>query len=133
MAENFKALLPAQAAAGATAVTTIGIVSTTTGTDNVLSRVVLTPPNGYSTSTHHATNNVTFNINRVRAAASTPVAVLTTTTVDLVAETPVAVPLTGTAAQLSSLQQDDMFECQMVQNASGVTVGANILCEVELS
>jgi hypothetical protein len=133
MAESFKALLPAQTAGGATSVTEIGLVSTTTGTDNTVSRIELVPPAVYTTSTADATNNVTFNVRRNRGGTNVTLGSFTTTATSLVAETPVNVPITGTQANTTSLQQDDLIECQMVQNGTGVAVGANVLCEIEIS
>ena len=96
--------------------------------------MALIAPSGYWTVTHHATNNVTFNVQRVRAAG-TPVVLgsFTTAATDIVAETVISVPLTGTTAQLGDHQRDDNYECQMVQNASGVAVGAGLRVQAELS
>jgi hypothetical protein len=134
MAQTLKAILPAQTAAGATSVTEAGLETALDDDNFQVNRVELFAPSGYSTVTHHATNNVTFNVQRVRAAG-TPVvlASFTGTATDLVAETAVPVPLTGTAAQLADHQRDDNYEVQMVQNASGVAVGAGLIIQIELS
>jgi hypothetical protein len=127
----YTAALPAQTAAGATSVTLIGTQEVQDGSGVGVSRVVLTPPVGYTTVTGVATNNVTFNVRQLRAGVSQGTFATLTLNVgsNLVAEVPLVVPVTGTP----QLQQDDVIDVQMVQNGAGIAVGAGVLAEVDVS
>ncbi len=122
--------LPSQAAAGATSTTVIGTAEATDDLSNELSAVVLTPPAGFTTVTGVATNNVTFNVRQLRAGTplGTVASVTLATGTNLVAETPLEVPITTPFA----VEAGDVFDVQMVQNGTGLAVGAGVLAQVEL-
>jgi hypothetical protein len=123
--------LPAQTAAGATSVTLVDAYELADSTGSGVSRVVIVPPPGYATVTGVATNNVTFNVRQLRAG--TPVGTFASLVLavgsNLVAETPIAVPITGAPVLL----QDDVIDVQMVQNAAGIAVGAGLVVEVDIN
>ena len=123
--------LPAQTAGGGTSTTYVGTFETADASGLGVTRVVITPPAGYSTVTGVATNNATFNVRQLRAgSAVTTFASLTLNSgTNLVAETPVSVPITGQP----SLQADDEFDVQMVQNGTGLAVGAGLFVSVEVN
>ena len=122
--------LPAQAAAGATSTTVIGTTEATDDTSNVLSGVTLTPPAGFTTVTGVATNNVTFNVRQLRSGAvlGTVASVTLNAGTNLVAETPLTVPVTNPVA----VESGDVFDVQMVQNGTGLAVGAGVAVQVDL-
>jgi hypothetical protein len=123
--------LPAQTAAGATSITVVGTVLPQDGQGSGVSGVLLTPPAAYTTVTGVATNNATFNVRQVRAAASLGV-IATVTLVsgtNLVAETPLTVPITASFA----VQSGDIFDVQMVQNGTGLAVNIGVLAEVAVN
>ena len=123
--------LPAQTAGGGTSITYIGTVETTNDNGNNLVAVVLTPPNGYSTVTGVATNNVTFNVRHLRAGSNLGTVASITLTVgnNLVAEVPLNVPLTSPLL----VQRNDVFDIQMVQNGSGLAVGVGVSASVQVN
>lgn len=123
--------LPAQSAAGADANVVVGTVEASDAQGFGVSRVVITPPSGYSTVTGIATNNVTFNVRQVRAG--TLVATFATVTLNvgtnLVAEVPISVPVTAPPA----LAQDDVIDVVMHQNGTGIAVGAGLFVAVDVN
>jgi hypothetical protein len=123
--------LPSQSAAGGTSTTLVGTVETTDDAGTNLTGVTLTPPAGFSTVTGVVTNNVTFNVRQLRAGAAlgTVASVTLASGTNLVAETPLTVPVTAPLA----IQAGDVFDVQMVQNASGLAVGAGVLCQVDVN
>ncbi len=125
------AVLPAQTAGGALSTTFAGLVETTDDTGNTITGVTLVAPAGYTTVTGVATNNVTFNVRVLRAGTSLgTVASLTLASgTNLVAETPVTVPITGSIAT----QRGDVLDVQMQQNGTGLAVAAGVICQVELN
>jgi hypothetical protein len=129
MADHLEAVLPAQSAGGATSVTLVGEVSATGGTDNFVQRVSVTSP---SAVTGAATNNATINVRQLRAGSV--VQTIATITLgngtNLGAETPVAVPITGTP---STLQAGDTVDCQLVQNGTGLALPAGIEVNVDIA
>lgn len=120
--------LPAQTAGAADVTTLLGTVEPTDGSGLGVTRVEISPPAGYVTVTGVATNNVTFTVRQLRAGAFvTNVAVLTLGAgTNLVAETPVNVPVTGTP----TLQQDDVLDVLMHQNGTGLSVGAGLFVDL---
>lgn len=128
---KYSQALPAQTAAGATSTTYLGTVETTADAGDTLVAVQLTAPAGYSTVTGVATNNVTFNVRQLRAGASLgTVASLTLAAgTNLVAETPVNVPITTPLV----IKRSDVFDVQMVQNGTGLAVGAGLFAQVEIN
>ena len=124
--------LPAQTAGGATSTTFISTVEMSDAQGLGVTRVIITPPPGYTTVTGVATNNVTFNVRHLRAASADSTAVASVTLnsgTNLVAETPLVVPITATPV----LAQDDVFDVQMVQNGSGLAVGAGLFVTVDVN
>lgn len=123
--------LPAQSAAGATSTTLVGAVDTTDDQGNSLAVVELVPPAGFTTVTGVATNNVTFNVRQLRAGSSlgTVASVTLASGTNLLAETPLNVPITGAKA----IQHGDVFDVQMVQNGTGLAVGAGVVAQVEVN
>jgi hypothetical protein len=128
---HYTQALPAQTAGGATSTTFIGTVETTDDDGSTLVAVNLTPPAGYTTVTGVATNNVTFNVRQLRAGSSlgTVASVQLVSGKNLVAETPLNVPLTTPLAVL----RGDVFDIQMVQNGTGLAVGAGVFAQVEVN
>lgn len=123
--------LPAQSAAGATSTTMVGTVDTTDDVSNKVAAVYLTPPAGFTTVTGVATNNVTFNVRQLRAGSSlgTVASVTLAAGTNLVAETPLSAPVTNPLA----VESGDVFDVQMVQNGTGLAVGAGVVAQVELN
>lgn len=123
--------LPAQTAGGGDSTTEVSTVELTDSSGLGVSRIVISPPPGYSTVTGVATNNVTFTVRQVRAG--TPVVTIGTLTLNsgtnLVAETPVAVPVSAQPA----LQPDDVIDVVMHQNGTGLAVGAGLFVIVDVS
>lgn len=135
---SYKAALPAQTAGGATATTVIGAHSVTQYTSGgTVTRVVVTPPAGYTTVTGVATNNYTLTIRQLRAGSVVTASVATLTAVvgvNFVAETPVVIPLVTSAAAPSTFAQlDDVFDAQLVQNGAGLAVGAGLVVSVDVN
>lgn len=131
MAQVLQAALPAQSAAGATSVTQLGQVSNVSGTDNYALGCSVSSP---SAVTGVATNNATINFRVIRAgtAAFTLATITLGSGTNLAAETPLAVPITATVAQQSSLTDGDVIDVQLVQNASGLALPAGIVATVEI-
>lgn len=123
--------LPAQAAAGADATTVIGTFEVSDATGQGVSRVVVTPPPGFATVTGVATNNVTLNVRQLRAGAvqATFASVTLNVGTNLVAETPLAVPVSAQPV----LAQDDVFDAVLHQNGTGIAVGAGLIVEVDVN
>lgn len=124
--------LPAQAAAGATATTIVETFELSDSSGVGVTRVEVTPPPGYTTVTGTAApNNATLNVRQLRAGAvvSTFASVTFAVGTNLVAETALVVPVTGSP----NLQQDDVIDCQLVQNGTGLAIGAGLMVEVDVT
>jgi hypothetical protein len=123
--------LPAQTAAGADSTTYIGTVEPSDASGYGVSSVVITPPPGYSTVTGVATNNATFNVRQVRAGSSvgTFASLTLNSGTNLVAESPVVVPVTAPP----TLQSGDVFDVVMHQNGTGLAVGAGLFVTVDVN
>ena len=128
---HYTQALPAQTAGGALSTTDVATVEATDDTGAVLVAVDLTAPGGFTTVTGVATNNVTFNVRQLRAGASlgTVASVTLAAGTNLVAETPLNVPITNGLA----VQRGDVFDVQMQQNGTGLAVGAGVLAQVEIN
>lgn len=128
---HYTQALPAQTAGGATSTSYVGTVETTADDGSNLVAVNLTAPAGFSTVTGVATNNVTFNVRQLRAGASlgTVASVQLVVGTNLVAETPLNVPVTAPLA----VRRGDVFDVQMVQNGTGLAVGAGVFAQVEIN
>lgn len=131
MSQVLKNNLPAQAAAGATSVTPLGEVSNVSGTDNYALGCSVVAP---SLVTGAATNNATINVRVIRggSAAFTLASLTLGNGTNLPAEVAVAVPVTATVAQQSSLVDGDVIDVQLVQNGTGLALPAGIVCQVEI-
>ncbi len=128
---HYTQALPAQTAAGATSTTYVGTVETTNGDVTNVVTVTLTAPAGFTTVTGVATNNVTFNVRQLRAGVSlgTVASVQLVAGTNLVAETPINVPMTAPLA----VRGYDVFDVQMVQNGTGLAVGAGVSAQVQIN
>lgn len=122
--------LPAQTAGGGTSTTYIGTAEIQDASSLQVQSVTVTAPAGYTTVTGAATNNYTINVRQMRANASVgTIATLTGASgVNLVAETPVNIPITASYA----VQPNDTFDVQLVQNASGLAINVGLIVEVDL-
>jgi len=126
---DYEIALPAQAAAGADLATAIGSFENQDGSGSGVSRVEVVPPAGYATVTGVATNNATINVRQLRAGAvvSTFASLVLGPGTNLVAETPVNVPITNPSV---SLAQDDVLDVVLHQNGTGLAIGAGLIAEV---
>ena len=127
--EVLEAVLPAQAAAGATSVTIVGDVPSSFSQPSYSAgKLSLTAP---SLVTGVTTNTATVNFRQLRAGAA--VATIGTLAlingVNLAAETEVNVPVTGSP----SLLDGDVIDVQLVQGGTGLTLPAGIVAKVELT
>lgn len=129
---SYKATLPAQTAGGATSTTVIGAHAASGVSGGNLARVVVVPPAGYTTVTGVATDNFTLTVRQLRAGVVVTASVASLTAVsgvNFVAETPVVVPLVGSAfARL-----DDVFDAQLVQNGAGLAVNIGLIVSVDIN
>lgn len=124
--------LPAQALAGADAVTVVETFELSDASGLGVSRVEVTPPAGYVTVAGTAApNNAQINVRQLRAGAvvSMFASLVLAPGVSLVAETPVVIPVTGSP----NLQQDDVIDVVLHQNGTGLAVGAGLLVEVDVT
>ncbi len=123
--------LPSQTAGGATSTTYVGTVETTNDQGDTLVAVNLTAPAGFTTVTGAADDNATFNVRHLRAGVSlgTVATVTLDEGTDLVAEKPLNVPVTAPKA----VRRGDVFDVQMVQNGTGLAVGAGVFAQVEIN
>lgn len=126
-----QATLPAQSAAGGTSTTMLGVYQLSTSETDTIREVTLTPPAGYTTITGVATNNVTFNFRQVRAGTALQTFASVTLSVgnNLVAETPLNVPVTANPV----FQANDVIDCQMVQNGTGLAVVIGVAAAVTIN
>jgi hypothetical protein len=131
MIYDSQAAFSAQTAGGATQIVQLGTVELSDGEGVGVSRAVVTPPAGFTTVTGVATNNWTLNLRQFRAGSNlgTFATVTGIAGVNLVAETALVVPITGTP----TFQQDDVLDAQLVQNGTGLAIGAGLAVEVDLS
>lgn len=123
--------LPAQAAAGADVNVLVATVESSDASGWGVSRVVVTPPAGFTTVTGQATNNATINVRQLRGGAvqSTFASLTLNAGTNLVAETPVQIPVTSQP----TLQQDDVIDAVLHQNGTGLAVGAGLVVEVDIN
>jgi hypothetical protein len=93
-------------------------------------RCLLVPPPGFATVTGVVTNNATISFRQVRAGAviATPASVTLAVGTNLVAETPLVVPLVAPAA----FRPDDLVDIVMHQNGTGLAIGAGVVAELEI-
>lgn len=121
----------AQSAAGADINVLLGVVEPQDGQGNGVDRVVVTPPSGFATVTGIATNNATINVRQLRAGSSVGTFASLTLNVgtNLVAETPVAVPVTASPTLLAG----DVLDAVLHQNGTGLAVGAGLIVQVTVN
>jgi len=124
--------LPAQAAAGATSTTYLATYDLSEGQGTSIASMRISPPAGYTTVTGTvAPNNAQFNFRQMRAnvlvvaIGSLVLAVGT----NLVAETPVLVPITTQPI----LQPGDTIDVQMVQNGTGLVINVGLFVEIDFA
>lgn len=125
--------LPAQALAGADATTVIGAYEFADGSGSGVNRVVVVPPAGFATVTGTAApNNAQVNFRQLRGGAvvATYASLVLAVGTNLVAETPVNVPITNPAVALAA---DDVLDVVLHQNGTGLAIGAGLLVEVEIN
>ena len=124
--------LPAQTAAAADVAAFGDVFEFTDGSGVGASRVEVVAPAGYVTVTGTAApNNATINVRQLRAGAvvSTFASLTLAAGVNLVAETPVNIPITGTP----TFQQDDVIDVVLHQNGTGLAVGAGLYVIVDVA
>lgn len=124
--------LPAQIAAAADSVTLADTFELSDASGVGVSRVVVVPSAGYVTVTGTAgPNNATINVRQLRAGAvvSTFASLTLAVGTNLVAETPVVIPITGTP----NFQQDDVIDVVLHQNGTGLAIGAGLFVVVDIS
>ena len=121
----------AQAAAGADVNVLVGTFEASDASGLGVTRVVVTPPAGYTTVTGVATNNATINVRQLRGGSvvSTFASLTLNAGTNLVAETPVQIPVTSNI----SLQPDDVLDAVVHQNGTGLAVGAGLVVTVDVS
>lgn len=123
---GYTTTLPAQAAAGATSVTSVGIVHTSNDNAARITGVFVAAP---SLVTGVATNNATINVRSVKAGTPTTFATLTLGAgTNLPASTAVAVPITVAVTPAAG----DVYDVQLVQNGTGLALPAGILAQIVL-
>jgi hypothetical protein len=122
--------LPAQTAAGATSTTYLGTYDVGEGQGSGIIAIRITAPAGYTTVTGTAApNNATFNVRQMRAnvAVATIASLTLAVGVNLVAETPLVIPLIAGV----TMQAGDTLDVQMVQNGTGLAIGAGLFIEAD--
>ena len=124
--------LPAQAAAGATSTTYLATYDVSEGQGTSISAIRVTAPAGYTTVTGTvAPNNAQFNFRQMRAnaAVATIGSLVLAVGTNLVAETPVSVPITTQP----TLQPGDTIDVQMVQNGTGLVINDGLFVEIDFA
>jgi hypothetical protein len=127
---SYQSALPAQSAAGADSTTLIDAVAGIEDLNGQVVGIVLTPPNGFSTVTGVVTNNATITVRQLRAGVFVQNlgAVTLGSGTNLVAETPLTVPVTSSGPILPN----DVLDVLMHQNGTGIAIGAGVKAEVQL-
>lgn len=122
----------AQSAAGADINVIVGTIEAQDASGYGVTNVVVTPPSGFTTVTGQATNNVTLNVRQLRAGSvvTTFASVTTASGTNLVAETPLNVPVTNAAV---ALQANDVIDAVLHQNGTGQAIGAGLLVSVNVN
>jgi len=126
---DYEITLPAQALAGADVVTAIGVFEFQDTSGSGVTRVEVVPPAGYATVAGTAAPNnaqITFRQLRGGAVVATFASLVLSVGTNLVAETPVNVPITTPVA----LSQDDVIDVVLHQNGTGLAIGAGLIAEV---
>ncbi|WP_157186646.1 hypothetical protein [Nocardia jiangxiensis] len=130
---NYTVTLPAQSAAGATAVTVVGEFSPEDGNGRGVTRVSLVSPTAV---TGAATNNFSVNVRQLRAGSV--VATFATFTAgsgsNLAVETPkVLLDCNATPGAGVALNDGDVLDVQLVQNGTGLAVPAGIVVTITIN
>lgn len=122
--------LPAQTAGGADSTSFVDVFQSVDASGTGVNRAVVVAPPGYTTVTGVATNNATISIRQVRAG--TPVATFAALTLNagtnLVAETPVSIPITTPV----NLAPDDVLDVVLHQNGTGLAINAGLFVIVNV-
>ena len=127
-----RAVLPTQAANGATIATIVGEVPASFAqTTYQVQRVTLTSPTAV---TGVATQNFTVNVRDMRAGAaqSTLATVTFALNTNLAVEVPFAATGGGTTTAVT-VNAGDLIDVQLVQNGTGLAVPVGIVASVELA
>lgn len=123
--------LPSQSAAGADANVLVGAVEPVPGAGYGVVAAVVVPPAGFATVTGVNTNNAQVSVRQLRAGSlvQTIGTLVLNSGTNLVAETPVAIPVTNPP----SLRDGDLLDAVLHQNGTGVAVGAGLIVEVDVN
>jgi len=123
--------LPAQAAAGADANVVVATVEPADGQGQGVGNIVATPPAGFVTVTGVATNNATLSLRQLRGGAvvATFAALTLNAGTNLVAETPLSVPVTAPP----NLQTNDVIDAVLHQNGTGLAVGVGVIVTIGIN
>ena len=124
--------LPAQTAAAADVIALGDMFEISDGSGVGVSRVEVVAPAGYATVTGTAApNNAQISVRQLRAGAvvSTFATLVLAAGTNLVAETPVNMPITGAPL----LQQDDVIDVLLHQNGTGLAIGAGLYVIVDVT
>ena len=124
--------LPAQGLAAADVVALGDMFEVSDGSGVGVSRVEVVAPAGYVTVTGTAApNNAQISVRQLRAGAvvSTFATLVLAAGTNLVAETPVNIPITGAPL----LQQDDVIDVVLHQNGTGLAIGAGLYVIVDVT
>lgn len=124
--------LPAQTAAAADVIAFGDNFQISDGSGVGVSRVEIVAPAGYATVTGTAgPNNATISVRQLRAGAvvSTFAALTLAVGTNLVAETPVTIPITGSPV----FQQDDVIDVLLHQNGTGLAINAGLFVIVDVT
>ncbi|GAC1373737.1 MAG: hypothetical protein NVSMB4_00630 [Acidimicrobiales bacterium] len=124
--------LPAQALAGADAITLLGAFEVSDASGVGVTRVEIVPPAAYPTVTGTAApNNATISVRQMRAnvLVATVASVTLAVGTNLVAETPVNVPVVGTPVLLA----DDVLDVLLHQNGTGLAINVGLEVVVDIS
>lgn len=124
---SYQAALPAQTAAAGDTTTQLGVVE---GAEDLNAQVVGLQLSSPSLVTGAATNNATISFRQLRAGSvvATLGSVTLASGVNLAAETPRSVPITGSPV----LADGDVIDVLCHQNGTGLALPAGVVAEAEL-
>ncbi|MEC3955806.1 hypothetical protein VMT65_22425 [Nocardia sp. CDC153] len=127
----YSATLPAQTAGGAAAVAVAGVYKPAFYSGDTVTDVSVVAPAGFSTVTGAATNNVTLSVRQLRGGVvqQTFASLTLAAGTNLVAESPLDLQISAQPVLLAG----DVIDVQMVQNGTGIAVGAGLLVSVYVS
>ncbi|MEV6773907.1 hypothetical protein AB0N05_35255 [Nocardia sp. NPDC051030] len=127
----YSATLPAQGAGGTDVVAVAGVYKPAFYSGDTVTDVTVVAPDGFSTVTGAATNNVTLSVRRLRGGVvqQTFAALTLSAGTNFAAKIPLNIPISAQPL----LTADDVIDVQMHQNGSGVAIGAGLLVSVYVS